>query len=176
MDIIIRKINSQDARQYIKLKTLVWRDAYKHIFPEEVFIDMEEKEEQKIKDFNKNYFNDDTKINYVAELNGNIIGLFMGRIDSGYHYFNEKGFADLEALYIHPNYQGLGIANRFKKIFIDWLINRNKTKYVIGVLKENKKARIIYEKWGGMLDDYSQKYVKLNNFYDEVFYTYEIDK
>ena len=43
-----------------------------------------------------------------------------------------------------------------------------------GVLKDNLKARAVYEKWGGVLDDYTQPIVKLGVGYDEVFYTYNI--
>ena len=46
-NIIIRKVKSEDAEQYIKLGNLVWRIAYRHIFPEEVFIDRESKEDRK---------------------------------------------------------------------------------------------------------------------------------
>ena len=46
--------------------------------------------------------------------------------------------------------------------------------YVIGVLKDNQKARRIYEKWGGKLEDFMQPFVKLGVNYDEVFYTYNI--
>lgn len=34
--IIFRKVQPTDAEQYIDLQNLVWRDAYKHIFPEEL--------------------------------------------------------------------------------------------------------------------------------------------
>jgi inosine/xanthosine triphosphate pyrophosphatase family protein len=45
---------------------------------------------------------------------------------------------------------------------------------VIGVLKDNHKARKVYEKWGGKLDNHEQPFVKLGVGYDEVFYTYEL--
>ena len=41
--ILIRKVRNDDAKQYIELINSVWRDAYKNIFPEEVFIDRERK-------------------------------------------------------------------------------------------------------------------------------------
>ena len=88
--------------------------------------------------------------------------------------FNERGFADLEAMYIYPEYQGLGIASRFKELFVNWAKSNGATKFVIGVLKDNVKARKVYEKWGGVLDDYTQPIVKLGVGYDEVFYTYNI--
>lgn len=48
------------------------------------------------------------------------------------------------------------------------------TKYVIGVLKNNNKAREIYESCGGKISNYESNYAKLGVAYDEVFYTYDI--
>lgn len=173
-DIIIRKVKPEDARQYLNLVNLVWRVAYKHIFPEEVFVERESLIEERIKTFNENFYNDNSKLVYVAEHNNKIVGVIMGRIDSGYEYFDEMGYADLEALYIHPDYQGLGIASKFKKIFISWAKENGATKFVVGVLKDNAKARKVYETWGGKLDKHTQPFVKLGVPYDEVFYIYEI--
>lgn len=113
-DIIIRKVKNEDAIEYLKIVNLVWRIAYKDIFPEEVFIKKEEKLRKNIETFSSKYYNDNTKICYVAEYNGNIIGIMNGKINSTYEYFDEKGYSDLVALYIHPNFQSLGIATRLK--------------------------------------------------------------
>jgi GNAT superfamily N-acetyltransferase len=174
-DIIIRKVKPEDAEQYLKLVCYVWRDAYKHIFPEEVFIERESLVPERVKSFDENFYNDNTKLVYVAEDDGKIVGVIMARIDSGYEYFDKLGYADLEALYIHPDYQGKGIGSKFKKIFVDWLKENKATKYVIGVLKENTNARKVYEAWGGKLDEYNQPFVKLGVPYDEVFYTYIVE-
>lgn len=170
----IRPVKPEDAKQHVRLGLLVWRNAYKHIFPEEVFIEKENRAEDKIKNFDKNNINDRLTLSYVAEINGRIVGFVFGRMTSHYQYFAEKGYADLEAIYIHPDYQGLGIGNKFKQIFIDWLKSNGGTKFVIGVLKENHKARKVYEKWGGKLNAHSQPFVKLGVGYDEVFYTFDI--
>ena len=49
--IIIRKVNENDAYNWFLLVNKVWRYAYKDIFPEEVFIDRDNKIEQKVKTF-----------------------------------------------------------------------------------------------------------------------------
>ena len=36
-EVVIRKVKVSDAEQYVKLHNLVWKDAYRNIFPEEVF-------------------------------------------------------------------------------------------------------------------------------------------
>ena len=70
----------------------------------------------------------------------------------------------------------LGIGSKFKNIFVEWAKKHGATKYVIGVLKDNQNARKVYEKWGGKLDEYTQPFVKLGVGYDEVFYTYDLEK
>ena len=57
---------------------------------------------------------------------------------------------------------------------IDWVKENGANKFVIGVLKENHKARKVYEKWGGKLSSHTQNFIKLGVGYKEVFYTYEI--
>ena len=56
----IRKTELKDAEQHVRLGLSVWRCAYKNIFPEEVFIDKENKAEDKIKNFDKSIQNDNT--------------------------------------------------------------------------------------------------------------------
>ena len=169
----IRKVKPEDARGWVILNNKVWRDAYKNIFPEEVFIDRESKLEEKIKTFADRMKNDNENIAYVAEYEGKLVGLMSGSIKSTYDHFHDD-YADLIAVYIDPEYQGLGIGTKFKNIFEEWAKKNGATKYVIGVLKENHKARKVYESWGGKLDSYEQGFVKLGVSYPEVFYTIDL--
>ena len=173
-NINIRKVKNEDAEKWFALISLVWRIAYKDIFPESVFLDMEAKAEEKIKNFPKNYYNDDNKFVYVAEVEDKIVGVVFGRKISENAYFSEKNYADLQILYILPEYQSCGIATKFKDLFTKWLKNNNSKRFVIGVLKDNFKARNVYEKWGGKLDTHTEHFIRLGIGYEEVFYTYEI--
>ncbi len=172
--IIIRKVINDDAKQYIELINSVWRVSYKNILPEEVFIDSEKTSEDKIKNFANKFYNYNERICYVAECDGIIVGAMYGTIKSTYEHFVEAGFADLVSLYINPKYQGKGIGTKLKNIFEDWARKNGATKYIIGVLKENNNAREIYESWGGKLDDWEQRFYKLDVGYDEVFYKYNL--
>ena len=49
--VTIRKANPEDARGWYTLTGQVWRDAYRHIFPEEAFPGKENKLEEKIATF-----------------------------------------------------------------------------------------------------------------------------
>lgn len=171
----IRKVKPNDAKNWFSLRNKVWKEAYKHIFPEEVFIEEDKQIEKRVLTFNEKMKNNNNTIAYVAEYDGNIIGIMWGSIKSLYEYFHSE-YADLIALYIDPNYQGLGIGKSFKKIFEQWALENGASKYVIGVLKDNKKARKVYESWNGKLSEHVQDFERLGVGYKEVFYTYDIPK
>mgnify|MGYP004453027235 FL=1 len=114
--LIIRKVNRNDGYEWIKLVNKVWREAYKHIFPEEVFIEKEKNVDKKLATFSERIKNDDQNIAYVAEVDGKIIGIMCGSINSKYEHF-ESEYADLNAIYIDPKYQGKGIGSSLKNIF-----------------------------------------------------------
>ena len=97
----------------------------------------------------------------------------FGVIKSNYEYFNSE-YADLVGLYIDPNFQRKGIGSTFKKMFEKWAKKNGAKKYVIGVLKDNKKARNIYELWGANYQLMNRKFAKLGKEYKEVFYTFDL--
>lgn len=172
-DIKIRKVNQTDATKWFKFVNKVWRDTYKSIFPEEVFLEKEKNVEEKEKNFNQKICNDNKNIALVAEYKGEIIGIMCGSINSNYEHFNLE-YADLIGLYIDPDFQEKGIGSSFKKMFEEWARKNGATKYVIGVLKDNQKARVVYEKWGGKLSNYEEDFYKLGVAYKEVFYIYDL--
>ena len=173
-EIIIRKARLEDAERYVDLNNLVWRDAYKHIFPEEVFIEKENMKDIKMAQFCE-YVESEENIVYVAEKAGELVGLMLAGTSSFYPYYAELGYADLMAIYVHPNHQGQGIASKLKIVFDEWLKEKNKTKFVIGVLKDNLKARAVYEKWGGKLDTREEPFKMFGKDYSEVFYLFNIN-
>ena len=97
----------------------------------------------------------------------------FGTLDSDYEFFKDT-YADLVALYVYPDYQGIGIGTALRDIFIDWAKNKKANRFVIGVLKNNTKARKVYESWGGTLSEHEHDFVQMNVGYPEVFYTFDI--
>ena len=73
----IRKVKSEDARDWFVFGFKIWRDAYKNIFPEEVFVDRESKLEEKVKGY-------EDIINYIMyEMNleiGNVTSVFSIKV------------------------------------------------------------------------------------------------
>ena len=170
----IRKVEQKDAKEYIELVNFVWRSAYSHIFPDEVFVERENSAVERINSFDAAKLNDEQTVCWVAENEGKLVGVMLGTTNSDYEYFKKQNYADLCVLYILPEFQGMGIASRLKEKFLDFIKEKGYKKFVIGVLKDNNKARKVYEKWGGKLDEYSSFITKVNKNYDEVFYTYDI--
>lgn len=171
----IRKTELKDVEQYVRLNTYVWRCAYKDIFPESVFVEGEKNINITIENFSKRFKNPNG-ISYVAEIDGKIVGIMSGSYLSGNEHFKEQGFADLRALYVHPDFQHLGIGKALFDAFVEEIKKKGIAKFVIGCLKENKQARKAYEKWSGKLDEYSQPFVINGVDYPEVFYTYDLTK
>ena len=172
-EIIIKKASENEIEDFVNLGNQVWRIAYKHIFPEEVFIHNEKSAPLKIQGI-KERLNNNKYLYMIAEHKGKIIGIMHGTLTSYYEYFANKEYADLVILYVHPNYQKMGIANQFKRCFESWVKENGGKKYVVGVLKENSTARRVYEHWGGKLSSHTQPLIKLEVPYDEVFYTFNL--
>lgn len=171
MDVTYRKATAGDAREWYIFLNKVWRDAYKDIFPEEVFAYQDSRVENGRNYFVSSLLDKDDKILYVAEHEGKLVGIMWGELYSTYGHFHDS-HADLVALYIDPQYQGAKIGFTLKNIFEDWARENKAEKYIIGVLKDNVKARKVYEKWGGKFVPYESEFVRLGVGYKEVFYEF----
>jgi len=173
--IAIRKTKESDAEQHVKLHAKVWRDCYSHIMPKEIFDDNDAKIEERIENFAKRGINKDGFINFVATDSNRIVAFAIGLIESKYDHYRELGYAELMAIYIDPEYQSLGIGRKLFNKITNELKKRNCDKMVIGVLKENQKARKAYEKWGGKLDVFEKPFEKMGYSFPEVFYLYDFE-
>ncbi|MBO6166238.1 MAG: GNAT family N-acetyltransferase [Eubacterium sp.] len=172
-EIEYRQVRKEDGYEWYKLLDEVWRVAYNNILPKEVFDARDNAREDRARGFSEDKFLGERKIAYVAVHEGKIVGLMFGTLDSDYEYFKDK-YADLVALYVYPDYQGKGIGTSLRDIFIEWAKEKNADQYVIGVLKENTKARKVYESWGGKLSEHEHDFVQMNVGYPEVFYTFKL--
>lgn len=172
-DVRYRLIRKEDGYEWYTLLDTVWRSAYGNIFPEEVFDARDSHREERAAAFTEEKFIGERKTAYVAEKDGKIVGLMFATLDSDYEFFRND-YADLVALYVHPDYQGRGIGSGLRDLFIKWAKEKKADRYVIGVLKENTKARKVYESWGGKLSEHQHDFTVMNAGYPEVFYTYKI--
>ena len=168
-----RKARIEDGYGWFTLVDDVWRDAYSHIFPEKLFDVRESAIDERVKGYTEDTFLGEGKIAYVAEAGGKIVAIMFGALNSFYEYFGSD-YADLVALYVRPEYQGMGVGTMLKDIFTKWAEENKADKFVIGVLKDNSKARKVYESWGGTLSEHEHEFKQMGVGYPEVFYTYEI--
>ena len=175
MEIRYRQIRKEDGYEWYTLINSVWRIAYKDIFPEEVFEARDSAIDDKVREFSEGKFLGERKTAYVAECGGKIAGVMFGTLDSNYEYFRGE-YADLVALYVYPQYQGMGIGTALKDLFVEWAKDKGADRFVIGVLKDNAKARRVYESWGGTLSSHEQDFVIFDAGYPESFYTFEIGR
>ena len=169
----IRPYKKGDENQIVWLINNTWKTAYSHIFSSEVFEERERNINERISVFGENIEKFE-RICFVAEENSKIVGVLVGILNSNIEQFDEKGYARINILYIDKDFQHFGLGKKLVSEFIEVLKQKGITKYVIGVLKDNKQARCAYEKWGGKLTDYTEGFVVANKSYDEVFYEYEI--
>ena len=168
-----RKARIEDGYGWFTLLDDVWRDAYSHIFPEKLFDVRESAIDERVKGYTEDTFLGEGKIAYVAEAGGKIVAIMFGALNSFYEYFGSD-YADLVALYVRPEYQGMGVGTMLKDIFTKWAEENKADKFVIGVLKDNSNARKVYESWGGTLSEHEHEFKQMGVGYPEVFYTYEI--
>ena len=168
-----RKARIEDGYGWFTLLDDVWRDAYSHIFPEKLFDVRESAIDERVKGYTEDTFLGEGKIAYVAEAGGKIVAIMFGALNSFYEYFGSD-YADLVALYVRPEYQGMGVGTMLKDIFTKWAEENKADKFVIGVLKDNSNARKVYESWGGTLSEHEHEFKQMGVGSPEVFYTYEI--
>lgn len=173
-NIKIRKAVKSDWEQIFKLTLTVWRIAYAHIMPQEIF-DWREKSSaetlEKRKDIEPNTSD---HFSFVAEVDNKIVAFALAKTVSNYEHYKELNCSDLYAIYIDPKYQRIGLGRKLFDLVVSEFKKVGSAKMVIGVLKENLQARKAYEKWGGVLDTYESYYTKLEYKFSEVFYIFNL--
>ncbi len=172
-NITFEVLKPDDCHEAKRVINMVWRDAYKHIFPVEVFDSKDKKLQESSKKL-ENLLKNNKIFGFIAKNNNKIVGVSIGAFQSEYEHYDKLGYSDLQVLYILPDFQKLGIGSKFFKLITDILKDKNKTKMVICALAENYKARSVYEKWGGKLDTFTKDYFIEGKSYKDVFYLFDL--
>lgn len=135
---MIRKANINDAQSIVKININEWKNTYNGIFPKNVLATLESKYDESVIKCQKN-------INeyLVYEKDNKIVGfLRFGVNKKGY----ENNYAEIYALYVDSDYQGLGIGKDLvyylKKMLFD-----SYDFILVSTLKENT-ANNFYQKIG----------------------------
>lgn len=105
-----------------------------------------------VKDYYEQFFEKkDSCIIVAKDENNNILGYGFGFILDYGNVYNNK-IAQLDAVYIKPEYRKKGIARQIIKYFTEWS-KRNKVSYIeLKVCNNNSKAIELYEREGFLTD------------------------
>lgn len=171
--IIIEKCTKNDGLKYINLKNLVWENTYQNIFPQEVFEKNNARKEKFAETF-ETFLKDKNCLYIFAKIKGEVVGLLFGALKTFNKHFQELGYGELVAIYIHPNFQGQGIGRKLKSFFESWLQENGITNYCLNVLKDNQKAIEVYTKWGGKLFEKTTQIELLGAPYTELVFTFSV--
>lgn len=136
MNVIIRKMKTIDIKAVQNLAHKVWNDTYDGIIPFEIqknFLNMAYHEKMIYKRMHASLF-------FVIEIDKQIVGF------ANFQHANEKGQAELSAIYIDRNYQGLGLGTLLIETGIKNL--KNLQTLYLDVEKENEVAKMFYASKG----------------------------
>jgi len=179
-NIIIRNVKKSDAEQYVRLNAKVWRSAYSHFMPEEIFNKVEGDIDSRIKTISESLGQENIETNgrlcLVAIDDNKVIAYAFATAPCGYANYKEQGYFALHGISVDPEYQGHGLGKKLFHMIASEFLKHGWSKMVNGVLKENNNARQFYEKMGGELDTFEQPFEKLGYSFPEVYYTYDLEK
>ncbi len=135
---MIRKANITDAESIVKINIANWKITYKNIFPDDLLNNLESK-------LNDSILKCQNKINeYIVYVKDNKVVAFLRYGINKKDY--DSSYAEIYALYVDKDYQGLGIG----KSLVDYITKllKNDFKYIlVSTLKENS-ANAFYQKVG----------------------------
>jgi len=101
---------------------------------------------------NKEYFKNSIKgkdsLALVVLDKGKIIGYLIGNIKKAKNYRNIKKIAELDNMFILPDYRNKGIGSLLCKRFLDWVKSRDVKRVRVVVSEKNKGAINCYKKCG----------------------------
>jgi len=157
MNIEIVKARPEDAESWCKIRKVAWLDTYPNeeydIAKEDILLkDFDSPE--KVKKWQESFANPGDKSYYSAKVDGIVVGFSTGNKGSE---LNEVG-----AIYIYPQYQGMGIGKLLMNKVLDEFNPQIKTK--LNVVKYNERAIKFYEKFGfKIVGPYDDLFGKLPN-------------
>ena len=161
---MIRYYEEKDIEEVAKIIVDDWKIAYKGIIDNEYLEKLIYKD--KAKRIKEKYLKQKALV-YVEN------DKIKGYCRFGENRDNEKEYGEIYALYIKSGEKNNGIGKKLSKKAMKILTERVYKEAVIWCLKENKNARIFYEKIGGKL--FKERKIPIGDKeYDEVCYKYKL--
>ena len=161
---MIKYYEEKDIEEVAKIIVDDWKIAYKGIIDNEYLEKLSY--EDRAKRIKEKYLKQKALV-YVEN------DKIKGYCRFGENRDNEKEYGEIYALYIKYGEKNNGIGKKLSKKAMKILTERGYKEAVIWCLKENKNARIFYEKIGGKL--FKERKIPIGDKeYDEVCYKYKL--
>ena len=165
-NIVIRRMEIEDAEAVTDILIKSWRTAYRGIISDEHLDNMDrvtltDRRRKQYKDY--------------------IVAVFEGRIVGYCWYVNNNSFTndvpdidcEVVALYVDPELKRNGLGRQLLLYAIDDLKKQGRKKMIIWCLKENYPSRKFYEKMGGEIIGEHTTNIGYKD-YDEVGFLYKL--
>ena len=145
--VIYRKATIEDAYQIEYVGAHSWNESYQNFMPKDYLKNRINTLANKVERAKELLSKTDTY--YVAEVDGNIIGIVYVK-ESLNKDFKEHGY--LDSLYVLKEFQGYGIGKQLFKIAIEEIIKLGYNNMYLECIKENNTINF-YKKYRGKIVD-----------------------
>ncbi|MBU5465972.1 GNAT family N-acetyltransferase [Virgibacillus sp. MSJ-26] len=147
MTIIIRKMTRKDMKQVQDIAKTTWHATYDGIIPRDIqnnFLDKAYSLQMMKQRLKQPYF-------FVAEVKGKVVGFSQFTVP------DQQGMTELVAIYLYPDYQGIGIGSAFLKEGMKHL--KDVKEIQLNVEKDNHIGRQFYEAKGfSVISEYQEDF------------------
>lgn len=142
-DVQIGEVQSEDIKDVLEIQKITWLATYVNEEYNITKADIESKDFNspiRIKSWQDRLLTDKKLSNFwIAKVNSKIVAFCIAK--------RETDKNKLVAIYVLPNYQGLGLGKKLIEKALAWCGDNNKPIF-LDVVKYNLKAKSFYEKFG----------------------------
>jgi len=143
MVVTTRRATLNDAEAVALAHVRGWQVGYQGLVPDSILdaIDLDQRTAQW-----QHYLTNDVPTDYVAELNGQVVGFanvgpFRGEAVN-------DSYGELWAMYVHPDHWGAGAGYALMQCTMAYFVAHGMTTGYLWVLEGNDRARRFYERQG----------------------------
>jgi GNAT superfamily N-acetyltransferase len=149
---ILRKANLSDVPKIMEL----WKEFMEHydnvLIREnkslEPYLKKKKSAAQKFRKFARKAIRSKNEAIFMAEVDGKPAGYCLMFIQKNNPIYEIEKLGYISDLFVRKEYQGMGISSRLKDEAFKWFKKKGIKYLAINVLKDNKHAHRVYEKWG----------------------------
>lgn len=155
----IRPACFEDITEILNLNQITWDISYQGYIPDTILKERHKTFEKRIQKWQQRW---QEKIGFIAEINNKIIGEATGALEGT----TEDCDCQLHTLYVHPNYQNLGIGQALFLKFTEEMKNHGKHKMEIHTMYKGVPDKQGESKLGPSIGFYQKMGCLLTEIYD----------